>query len=65
MDRTHHNRNFERFLQESVDDYQMLPSERVWKGINDTLHIKRRRYAIGLIALFMLTVTAVTAVMLS
>lgn len=65
MDRTHHNRNFERFLQESVDDYQMLPSEKVWKGINDTLHIKRRRYAIGLIALFMLTVTAVTAVMLS
>lgn len=65
MDRTHHNRNFERFLQESVDDYQMLPSERVWKGINDTLHIKRRRYAIGLIALLMLTVTAVTAVMLS
>lgn len=65
MDREHHNRNFERFLQESVDDYQMLPSERVWKGINDTLHIKRRFYAIGLIGLFMLTVTAVTAVMLS
>ncbi|MFD2918282.1 hypothetical protein ACFS6H_01095 [Terrimonas rubra] len=65
MDREHHNRNFERFLQESVDDYQMLPSEKVWKGINDTLHIKRRLYAIGLIGLFMLTVTAVTAVMLS
>lgn len=65
MDRTHHNRSFERFLQEGVEDYQMLPSENVWKGINDTLHIKRRRYAIGLIALFMLTVTAVTAVMLS
>ncbi len=65
MESNSNNRDFERFLKEATDRYRMLPSDNVWKGINNTLHTRRRWYGLGLAFLLLLTVSAVTLVMLS
>jgi len=65
MESNSNNRDFERFLRENADQYRMLPSDKVWKGIHNTIHTRRRWYGIGLALLLLLTVSAVTLVMLS
>ncbi len=64
MDNKFENRDFEHFLKQNADQYRMFPSEKVWKGINNTLHVRRRWYGVGL-ALLLLTTAAVTGIMLN
>lgn len=58
------NRDFEQYVKQNADQYRMFPSEKVWKGIHNVLHARRRWYGIGL-ALLLLTSGTVTWVMLS
>jgi hypothetical protein len=46
------NRNFEQFIKEGADQYRMYPSEKVWKGVHNALHTRRRRWIIGFTVLF-------------
>lgn len=62
--RFNNNRDFEHFVKQNADQYRMFPSEKVWKGIHNTLHTRRRWYGIGL-GLLILTTGAVSWVMLS
>lgn len=65
MESNYHNRDFEQFLKQNADQYRMFPSENVWKGIDSTLHRRRRWYGAGLALLLLLTGAGVTWVMLS
>ena len=58
------NRDFEDFVKQNADQYRMFPSEKVWKGIHNTIHTRRRWYGAGL-ALLLLTTATVTGIMLS
>ena len=51
MDPHSDHKEFERFVRQNADQYRLYPSERVWNGIHDTLHGRRRRYALALVAL--------------
>ncbi len=64
MENRFNNRDFEQFVKQNADQYRMFPSDKVWKGIHNTLHVRRRWYGIGL-TLLLLTTGAVTWVMLS
>ena len=48
MESNFNNRDFEQFVKQNADQYRMFPSEKVWKGIHNTLHTRRRWYGIGL-----------------
>jgi hypothetical protein len=63
MENSFNNRDFEKFVQQNADQYRMFPTEKVWKGIHNALHTRRRWYGIGL-ALLILTTASVTTVML-
>lgn len=65
MERNYRNSEFEQYLKESADQYRMFPSDKVWKGIHNTLHTRRKWYGAGLALLLLLTGTAVTWVMVS
>ncbi len=65
MQRDFNNRDFEQFVKQNADQYRMFPSEKVWQGINNALHTRRRWYGFGLAFLLLLTGTAVTLVMVS
>lgn len=64
MENRFNNRDFEHFVKQNADQYRMFPSEKVWDNIHNTLHTRRRWYGIG-IALLLITVTAVTLVMVN
>ena len=64
MESNFNNRDFEQFVKQNADQYRMFPSEKVWKGIHNTLHTRKRWYGFGL-ALLLLTSGAVTWVMLT
>ena len=38
MDRNLHDDYFERFLRESVEEFRMIPSRRVWTSLYNNLH---------------------------
>lgn len=63
MESNFNNRDFERFVKQNADQYRMFPSEKVWEGVHDALHSRRRWYGIGLVLLF-ITAAIVTSVML-
>src|SRR5205085_10313543 len=63
MESNYNNENFERFLQETTDQYRMYASENVWKNIYSYLHTRRRWFGIGLILL--LSAGFVTTIMLT
>lgn len=65
MERNINNREFEHFIKKNADQYRMIPSDKVWKGINNALHTRRRWYTIGLSALLLMTAASVTLVMIS
>lgn len=65
MERNYNNREFEQYIKKNADQYRMIPSEKVWKGINNSLHTRRKWYGIGLASLLFLTTVSVTWVMLS
>jgi hypothetical protein len=64
MESNFNNRDFEQFVKQNADQYRMFPSEKVWRGIHNTLHTRRRWYGIGLTFL-LLTIGTVTWVMVS
>jgi hypothetical protein len=53
------NNEFERFLKENADQYRMYPSAKVWSGIYNSLHTRRRWFGLGVI-LLLLTGSLVT-----
>lgn len=65
MESNYRNREFEQYIKENADQYRMFPSEKVWKGVHNTLHTRRRWYGIGLALLLLVTGSAVTWVMMS
>jgi hypothetical protein len=65
MESNFNNRDFEQYVKRNADQYRMIPSEKVWKGINNALHTRRRWYGIGLGLLLLLTAVSVTWVMVS
>jgi hypothetical protein len=64
MENNFTNKDFEHFIKENADQYRMFPSEKVWKGINKSLHTRRRWYGFGL-GFLLLTTSVVTWVMLT
>lgn len=64
MENKFNHEDFEHFLKENADQYRMFPSEKVWKGIHQTIHSRPKWYGIGL-SLLILTTSVVTWVMLS
>lgn len=50
MERKFYHTDFEELIKDKADQYKMYPSDRVWKGINKTLH-RRRWYWSGFILL--------------
>jgi|SRR6218665_580283 len=63
MESNYSNRDFEQFVQQNADEYRMFPSEKVWSGVNNALHTRRRRTGFGLAFLLLLTGGAVSWVM--
>src|ERR1043166_9022024 len=53
------NNEFERFLKENADQYRMYPSAKVWNGIYNSLHTRRKWFGLGII-LLLLTGSLVT-----
>jgi len=53
------NNEFERFLKENADQYRMYPSAKVWSGVYNALHTRRKWFGLG-IALLLLTGSLVT-----
>jgi hypothetical protein len=53
------NNEFERFLKENADQYRMYPSAKVWKGVYNALHTRRKWYGLGIV-LLLLTGSLVT-----
>jgi len=65
MESNFSNREFERFVKQSADQYRMFPSEKVWKGVNSVLHTRKKWYGVWLSVLLLLSGGAVTWVMTS
>jgi hypothetical protein len=65
MESNFNNREFEQYVKRNADQYRMIPSEKVWRGINNSLHTRRRWYGFGLSLLLMVTAVSVTWVMVS
>ncbi len=65
MESNFSNRDFERFVKQSADQYRMFPSEKVWKGVNSVLHTRKKWYGVWLSVLLLLSGGAVTWVMTS
>jgi hypothetical protein len=47
------NNEFERFLKENADQYRLYPSAKVWRGVYNTLHTRRKWYGAGIILLLL------------
>ncbi len=49
-------KNFEQFLTESIEDYNIYPSEKVWNNVQQGIKPKRKSTAIALTAFVILTI---------
>ena len=65
MQSDYNKRDFEEFVRQNADQYRMFPSDKVWQGIENTLHTRRKWYGLGLALLLFLTGAGVSWVMLS
>jgi hypothetical protein len=63
MESNFSNRDFEQYVKQNADQYRMFPSDKVWKGVNNTLHTRRKWYGFWLGFLLLLTGGSVTWVM--
>ena len=63
MESKYSNRDFEQYLKDNADQYRMFPSDKVWKGVNNALHTRRKWYGFWLGFLLLMTGGAVTWVM--
>ena len=55
MERNLNNEDFEEFLKLKTDHYKLYPSDKVWKGIHQSLHTRKRWFRIGGSLLFLST----------
>ncbi|TMI88535.1 MAG: hypothetical protein E6H08_17755, partial [Bacteroidetes bacterium] len=65
MESNFSNRDFEQYVKQNADQYRMFPSDKVWRGVNNALHTRRKWYGFWLSFLLLLTGGAVTWVMTS
>jgi hypothetical protein len=65
MESNYNNKDFEQFVRQNADQYRMFPSEKVWAGIDNALHTRRKWYGVGLALLLLLTGASVTWVMMT
>jgi len=63
MESNFSNRDFEQYVKQNADQYRMFPSDKVWKGVNNALHTRRKWYGFWLGFLLLTTGGAVTWVM--
>jgi len=63
MESNFSNNDFEQYIKQNADQYRMFPSEKVWKGVNNALHTRRKWYAFWLGFILLVTGGAVTWVM--
>jgi len=63
MESNFSNNDFEQYVKQNADQYRMFPSEKVWKGVNNALHTRRKWYAFWLGFILLVTGGAVTWVM--
>lgn len=47
MERGFYNDEFEELIKQKADQYRMYPSEQAWKGINRSLHTRKKWYWLG------------------
>jgi Outer membrane protein beta-barrel domain len=48
MERNFFNDDWEDLVRQKTDQYKMYPSDKVWKGIYNSLHTRRRRFIFGM-----------------
>ncbi len=48
MERNFFNDDLEDLVRQKTDQYKMYPSDKVWKGIYNSLHTRRRRFIFGM-----------------
>ena len=65
MESNYRNREFEQFVKHNADQHRMYPLDKVWKGVNNALHSRRKWYGYWLGLLLLITGSAVTWVMIS
>ncbi|HKO82529.1 MAG TPA: hypothetical protein VJU78_19100 [Chitinophagaceae bacterium] len=63
MESKYNSKDFEQYVKENADQYRMFPSDKVWKGVNNALHTRRKWYGFWLGFLLLMTGGAVTWVM--
>src|SRR5688572_4820595 len=63
MESNYSNKDFEQYVKQNADQYRMFPSDKVWKGVNNALHTRRKWYGFWLGFLLLVTGGAVTWVM--
>ena len=60
MERLSKKGDFERQLRDYANQYKMYPSKRVWKGIQSSLHHRRRRFTLSLLGAILITTSVIT-----
>ena len=63
MESNFNNKDFEHYIKQNADQYRMYPSDKVWKGVNNALHTRRKWYGFWLGFLLLLTGGGVTWIM--
>jgi len=63
MKSNYNNNDFEQYVKQYADQYRMFPSDKVWKGINNDVHTRRKWYGFWLGFLLLVTGGIVTLVM--
>lgn len=63
MESNYDNKDFEQYLKQNADQFRMFPSDKVWKGINNAVHTRRKWYGLWLGFLLLVTGGAVSWVM--
>ncbi len=63
MESNYDNKDFEQYLKHNADQFRMFPSDKVWNGINNAVHTRRKWYGLWLGFLLLVTGSAVSWVM--
>lgn len=65
MDNQFNKQDFEKLLRENANQYRMYPSEKVWTGVHAALHTGRKWYRISALSMLLLSVTAISLLVLN
>ena len=55
MESNYDNKDFEQYVKQNADQFRMFPSDKVWKGINNAVHTRRKWYGLWLGFLLLVT----------